>query len=182
MAKIVAGLFVSVDGVMEAPENWAPPLIDEEVGKYIGSASAAADAMLLGRVTYETFAAAFMGDKQDDPFATLMTNTPKYVVSATLDTAEWENTTLISGDVAEQITKLKEQPDTHIYVNGSPTLVQWLLREGLLDELWLMVFPVVVGSGRHLFEDDGGQLPLKLTESKAYGTGVVSLRYEPAAG
>ncbi len=181
MGKIVAGLFISADGVMEAPENWAPPLIDEEVGQYIGSQSAAADVMLLGRVTYETFAQAFMGAKQDDPFAALMTSTPKYVVSATLDTTEWENSTLVSGDIAEQIAKLKEQPETRIYVNGSPTLVQWLLRQGLLDELWLMLFPVLVGSGRRLFEDDGGQLPLKLTESKTYATGVVSLRYEPAA-
>ncbi len=180
MRKITAGLFVSVDGVMEAPENWAPPLIDEEAGQAIGAQAAAADTMLLGRVTYETFAAAFMGDKQDDPFAAQMTNTPKYVVSTTLQRAGWKNSALVSGDIAGQIGKLREQPGTNIAVSGSPTLVRWLLREGLLDELWLLVFPVIVGGGRHLFEDGAGQLPLKLTESKTYRTGVVSLRYEPA--
>jgi dihydrofolate reductase len=182
MRKIVAELFVSVDGVIEAPENWAPDLLDEQIKQEIGSATAAADTLLLGRVTYQTFAKAFTGAKQDDPFGIQMTNMPKYVVSATLDRVDWKNSTLITGDVAEQIAKLKEPTGKDISVSGSPTLVQWLMREGLLDELWLLLFPLVVGTGRRLFDDDGDQLPLKLAECKNYRTGVASLRYEkPAA-
>ncbi len=182
MRKIIAGLFMSVDGVMDGPENWAPPLIDAEVGGGIGAQAASADTLILGRKSYETFAEAFMGEKKDDPFGIQMTNTPKYVVSTTLDKAEWANTTLISGDFAEQITKLKEQPGSNIAVSGSLSLVEWLTREGLLDELTLWLFPVIVGGGRRLFQDGGGQSPLKLVESNSYSTGVVSLRYEQAAG
>ena len=116
----------------------------------------------------------------DDPVAAHMSK-PKYVVSTTLDsTDEWPNSTLRRGDVAGQLTKLKQQPGKDILVIGSATLVRWLLREGVLDQLDLLVFPVIVGHGKRLFDDDGDQIPLKLTGSQAFGVGVVHLTYKKA--
>jgi dihydrofolate reductase len=109
-----------------------------------------------------------------------MNNTPKYVVSKTLDKAEWNNSTLISGNVAEEITKLKQQPGKNIGITGSATLVQSLLQDDLLDELGLMIHPVVVGSGKRLFQEGGGPKGLKLVDSMTFSTGVVSLTYQPA--
>ena len=137
--------------------------------------------MLLGRVTYQEFAAYWPGvSSEDEPFATHMNNTPKYVVSKTLDKAEWNNSTLISGNVAEEITKLKQQPGKNIGITGSATLVQSLLQDDLLDELGLMIHPVVVGSGKRLFQEGGGPKGLKLVDSMTFSTGVVSLTYQPA--
>ena len=133
--------------------------------------------MLLGRVTYETFAAAFAG--QTGGVADVMNNTPKVVVSTSLKTADWQNSTLITGDVAQAITALKQQPGKNIGIGGSPTLVQWLLRAGLLDELSLFVFPIVLGKGKRLFEGGGDPLSLKLLDSKTFSTGVVRLAYGP---
>jgi dihydrofolate reductase len=109
-----------------------------------------------------------------------MNNTPKYVVSSTLDTVEWNNSTLIKGNIAEEITKLKQQPGKNIGITGSATLVQSLLQDDLLDELGLMIHPVVVGVGRRLFKDGGDLKELKLVDSKTFSTGVVSLTYQPA--
>jgi dihydrofolate reductase len=180
MRKIVAGLFLSLDGVMEAPEVWTKPYMNEEIGREVGAEMAASDAMLLGRVTYETFAAAFTGDKADDPIADRMNGTPKYVVSTTLRRAEWQNTTLVEGDLATELTKLKDQPGKDIAISGSPTLVRALLREGLLDELRLMIFPVVVGSGRRFFDKGFDRTPLEVVSSRALSTGVLVVRYRPA--
>jgi dihydrofolate reductase len=179
MRKIVAGLFVSVDGVVEAPETWSGPYFSPEIGQHIGSMMAAGDTMLLGRATYQTFAASFAGNTSD-PMAAQMNATPKVVVSTTLAGAEWENSTLIRGDVAAEITRLKQQPGKNINISGSATLVAWLLRQGLLDELDLLVFPVVVGHGKRLFDSDGSQTGLKLADSQTYPTGVVRLTYHPA--
>jgi len=137
------------------------------------------DAMLLGRVTYEGFAAAFGG--QSGGMADQMNNTPKFVVSGTLTSADWQNSTLISGDVAGQIRDLKQQPGGGIGMSGSSALITWLLRHGLLDRLDLLVFPVVLGSGKRLFDDPDGQMPFTLTRSEAFSTGVVHLSYEPAS-
>ena len=178
MRKIVAGLFVSLDGVAEAPDTWTGPYFTPEISAHIGSMIADGDTLLLGRVTYEGFAAAFGGDTTGDPMAATMNNFPKVVVSTTLETAEWQNSTLLSGDVAAEITKLKQQPGKNINISGSGTLMAWLLRQGLLDELDLLVFPVVVGHGKRLFEGDGDQVALKLTESGAYDSGVVHLTYQ----
>jgi dihydrofolate reductase len=178
MRKIVAGLFLSVDGVMESPEKWTGPYMDQEVGQAIGSQFAASDTMLLGRRTYETFAGAFAG--RTDPMAAQMNNTPKYVVSTTLKSADWDNSSLITGDLVEEITKLKKQPGKNIGIGGSASLVRWLLRHNLLDELNLIVPPVVVGQGRRLFEDGEAGVPLKLVDSKAFASGVLSLTYAPA--
>jgi dihydrofolate reductase len=181
MRKVTAGLFVSLDGVTESPEKWQLPYFNDEMGEAIGAAMAAADAMLLGRVTYQEFASYWPGVRSEDqPFADYMNNTPKYVVSTTLDTVEWSNSTLIKGNLAEEITKLKQQPGKNIGITGSTTLVQSLLQDDLLDELGLMIHPVVVGSGKRLFEEGGDLKALKLIDSKTFSTGVVSLTYQPA--
>jgi dihydrofolate reductase len=176
MRKIVAGLMVSVDGVVEAPEKWTGQYFTSEIGQVIGSVMAAGDTMLLGRVTYQTFAASFAGNTSD-PMAAGMNAVPKVVVSATLEQAEWENSTLIRGDVAQEITRLKEQPGKNINISGSPTLVTYLLRQGLLDELSLMLFPVVVGGGMRLFDGEGSPAALTLVHCDAFSTGVVHLTY-----
>jgi dihydrofolate reductase len=181
MRKVTAGLFVSLDGVTESPEKWQLPYFNDEMGEAIGAAMAAADAMLLGRVTYQEFASYWPGVRSEDqPFADYMNNTPKYVVSTTLDTVEWSNSTLLKGNLAEEITKLKQQPGKNIGITGSTTLVQSLLQDDLLDELGLMIHPVVVGSGKRLFEEGGDLKALKLIDSKTFSTGVVSLTYQPA--
>ena len=181
MRKIVASLFVSLDGVVEAPETWTGPYFCPEIGQHIGTSFAASDTLLLGRVTYQTFAASFAGDTGGDPMAAQMTATPKVVVSSTLQAAEWENSTLIRGDVATEITRLKQQPGKNIAISGSATLASWLLREGLLDELDLLLFPVGIGHGKRLFSGEG-QVGLTLTGSETFSSGVVHLTYHPASG
>ena len=178
MRKIVAGMMVSVDGVVEAPETWTGPYFTPELGQHVGSLIAAGDTLLLGRVTYQTFAAAFAGNT-GDPMAAQMNATPKVVVSTTLDRADWENSTLIRG-TAEEISRLKEQPGKNINVSGSATLVAWLLRQGLLDVLDLLVFPVVAGHGKRLFGDDGDPAALTLASCEAFPAGVAHLAYHPA--
>ena len=171
--------FITLDGVVEAPEKWTGPYFNDQVGQAIGAMMAQNDAMLLGRVTYEGFAAAFGG--QSGGMADQMNNTQKYVVSSTLTSAGWQNSTLISGvDTAGQIKALKQQPGRNIGMSGSSTLVGWLMRHGLLDRLDLLVFPVVLGSGKRLFSEPDGQVSLTLTGSEALSTGVVHLTYTPA--
>ena len=179
MRQIAAGLFISLDGVIEAPEKWTGPYFNDQVGQAVGALMAGNDAMLLGRVTYEGFAAAFGG--QSGGMADQMNGTPKYVVSSTLASASWQNSTLINGDVAARISGLKRQPGQNIGMSGSSSLVSWLLRHGLLDRLDLLVFPVVLGGGKRLFSELDGQLPLTLAGSQAFGTGVVQLTYTPAS-
>jgi dihydrofolate reductase len=180
MRKIVAGLFVSANGVVEAPDTWTGPYFTPEIGQLIESMMDDADTLLLGRVTYQGFADAFGG--QDGGMAGRMNGFPKVVVSTTLDRAKWQNSTLIGGNVAEEIIKLKQRPGRNINMSGSGTLVTWLLREGLLDQLDLLQFPVVVGRGKRLFEGEGGQAGLTLAASQTFGTGVVHLTYQRAGG
>ena len=178
MRKIVAGLMVSADGVVEAPETWTGPYFSPELGQHVGSLIAAADTLLLGRVTYQTFAASFAG--QSGGMADQMNAFPKVVVSTTLDRADWQNSTLIRGNAAAEITALKQQPGKNINVSGSATLVAWLLRQGLLDELDLLVFPVLAGQGKRLF-GDGGRVELALAGCEAFPAGVAHLTYRPAS-
>ena len=181
MRKVTAGLFVSLDGVVESPEKWQLPYFNDEMGEAVGAAMAATDAMLLGRVTYQEFASYWPGvSVKDQPFADHMNNTPKFVVSTTLaEPLEWQNSTLIQENVAEEIAKLKQQPGKNIGITGSATLVRSLLQDDLLDELSLMVHPIVLGSGKRLFEEGGDQKGLKLVDSKTFSTGVVYLTYQP---
>ncbi|MBW3632870.1 MAG: dihydrofolate reductase family protein [Chloroflexi bacterium] len=181
MRKIVAGLFVSLDGVYEAPDQWHFPYFNDEMGEAVDAQIAAADAMLLGRVTYQEFAAYWPQQSNDDvDIASFMNETPKYVVSNSLDAVDWQNSTLINGDVAQELNTLKQQPGKDIAITGSGTLVRNLLRDDLLDELRLLVHPIVVGSGKRLFEGTD-QKALELVDSKTFSTGVLYLTYRPAA-
>lgn len=178
MRKIVAGLHVSADGVVEAPETFTGPYFSPEIGQVIGSLVAAGDTMLLGRVTYQTFAAAFAG--QSGGIADALNAIPKVVVSSTLESADWENSTLLKENVAEAITELKKQDGKNINVSGSIDLVRWLLAEGLLDELDLLVFPVVLGRGKRVFAESDKQYTLDLVSSEAFPNGVLHTVYHPA--
>ncbi|NUR86096.1 MAG: dihydrofolate reductase [Nonomuraea sp.] len=178
MRKITAGLFVSLDGVVEAPETWHFPYFDDEMGQAVGRQMEAADGMLLGRRTYEEFAAHWPHqDPEKNPLAESMNARAKYVVSTTLTAPAWQNTQVVT---LAGLAALKEQPGRNLSVVGSATLVVSLLREGLLDELELLVHPIVVGSGKRLFDDARGQIPLQLTSSVTFGTGVLNLIYKRA--
>ena len=137
----------------------------------------ASEALLLGRVTYEGFAAAW--PSVENEFADKFNSMPKYVVSSTLETAEWNNSTVLNGEVAEEVAKLKQEHDGDIVVHGSARLVQALIEHDLVDELRLMVFPVVLGSGKRLFGETSDKKRLRLTDSKTVGDGVEILIYEP---
>jgi dihydrofolate reductase len=182
MRKIVAGTFLSLDGVMESPDQWHFPYFDEAMGEAVGSQMAESDAMLLGRVTYQEFASYWPQQPDDTPGAEFMNPTKKYVVSTTLSNVdEWQNSTLIDGNnFVEEIKRLKASPGKNLNVTGSAKLIQSLLREGLLDELRLLVHPIVVGKGKRLLDGDIGQVPLKLVDSQTFDTGVLYLTYVPA--
>lgn len=181
MRKIVAGLFISLDGVIEAPDQWHFPYFNDEMGEAVGSQMAAADTMLLGRVTYQEFAGYWPHQGSDVEGADYMNTTPKLVVSTTLKSVDdWQNSTLLTGNLVEELTRLKQQSGKNIGITGSATLVRSLLRDGLLDELRLLVHPIVVGKGKHLFADGGDQIALKLVDAQTFSTGVLYLTYEPA--
>ena len=179
MRKIVAGLFISLDGVVEAADQWMGPWFNAELGQTVGSLMAVQDAMLLGRVTYHEFAGHW--PHQTGEMADTMNGTAKYVVSGTLPSADWRNTTLIpAASALADIAELKQKPGQNIGMTGSGTLVSSLLREGLLDELHLLVFPLVVGSGKRLFGTPGDKLPLELLGSATFQSGVVHVTYANA--
>jgi dihydrofolate reductase len=178
MRKIIAGMFISLDGVVEAPETWHFPYFNDEMGEAVGSPMGEAGAaVLLGRTTYEAFAAHW--PHQNDQFADILNNIPKYVVSTTLKTAEWNNSTLIGDNVAERLAELKEEPGGLISVIGSGTLIRSLLDYELLDELRLLVHPILVGSGLRLFPEGTTRRGLKLINSQTFKTGVLNLAYGP---
>jgi dihydrofolate reductase len=178
--RVIATELVSVDGVMESSEEWAFPYSNDELEQANASGMAASDAMLLGRVTYEALAAYWPNQPGGTPMVDYINSVPKFVVSRTLEEPlEWNNSTLIEGNVAEQIAELKRQPGKDIGIVGSGTLVWALLQDDLLDELRLMVHPIVMGSGKRLFEEGGDQKALKLVDSKTFGTGVLYLIYQP---
>jgi dihydrofolate reductase len=182
MRKIIALELVSVDGVIESPEEWAFSYSNDEMNEANASGMAASDALLLGRVIYEGLAAFWPNQPGGDPMVDYINSVPKYVVSTTLEEPlEWNNSTLIKGNVVDEITNLKRQPGKDITIIGSAAFVRSLLREGLLDELKLMVHPIVLGSGKRLFEDGVDREVLELVDSKTFGTGVVSLTYRPSS-
>jgi dihydrofolate reductase len=184
--KVVVSEFVSLDGVMEDP-SWESPFRGEEQEKFKFDELVAADALLLGRTTYEDFAAAWpdMMEHYEGPrrealgeYTDMMNGYPKHVASTTLkEPLGWNNSTLIKGDIPEEVSSLKQQEGKDILVFGSAQLVRTLMRHGLVDELRLMVFPIIVGKGKHLFEDGEDGRILELVDSKTFGTGVVSLAY-----
>ena len=178
MRKVVAGLFMTLDGVVESPDKWQEHF-DEDMGEAMMEQLSSQDAVLLGRVTYQEWAS-YWPTATDEPFASFINSTPKYVFSTTLDSVEeWKNSTLIKGDLAQEIAKLKRLPGKNIGTAGSPTLVYSLLEQGLLDELILLVHPVVVGNGKRLFQDGGSLKRLNLLSSKTTRTGTVILTYQP---
>jgi dihydrofolate reductase len=181
MRNVVASLFLSLDGVMEAPETWHFPYFNNEMGAAIGEGMSSTGAFLLGRRTYEQWAAYWPAQPSGaNPMADVINTTPKFVASTTLDEVTWQNSTLLNGNLAEEVTRLKEQAGKDISISGSATLVRSLLAEGLLDELRLMIHPVVLGRGGRLFENGTRQTPLALVDSQTFSTGVLNLTYRPA--
>ncbi len=188
MRRVVVSEFVTLDGVMEAPDQWSFPFWNDEAATFKSEELFASDALLLGRVTYEGFAAAWPSRSDGgsnaaaevNAFADRMNSIAKYVVSTTLHKAEWDNSTIIGGNVADEVAKLKAMPGRDILVGGSAQLVQTLTRHGLVDVYRLLVYPVVRGSGKRLFAD-GSAATLRLVEAKPFSSGVVALTYQPAA-
>lgn len=186
MGKIVVTEFVSLDGVIEDPGGsedfehggWSFEIDrGEEGNRFKLEETMEAEAQLLGRVTFEGFAEAW--PSREGEFADKFNQMPKYVFSSTLSEPEWDNSTVLSGDLAAEVTKLKEEVDGVILVAGSARLVQALIEHDLVDELRLMVFPVVLGSGKRLFGETGAKKPLRLLDSQLVGEGVSILVYEP---
>ena len=189
MGRIVVTEFVSLDGVMEDPGGaegyehggWSFQVSRGDEGdKFKLDELVDAEAQLLGRVTYEGFAKAWPSITDEAGFAEKMNSMPKYVVSSTLTNPEWQNATVLSGDVAEEVSKLKQEVDGNILVAGSAQLVQALIEHDLVDELRLMVYPVVLGSGKRLFGTTNDKKALRLADSKVVGDGVQILVYESA--
>jgi len=187
MGRIVVTEFVSLDGVMEDPggsENFRHGGWSFEIGrgdegdKFKLDEAFASEALLLGRRTYEGFAAAW--PSREGEFADKFNTMPKYVVSSTLAAPEWQNSTVLKGDLGTEVTKLKQEYDGDIVVHGSAQLVQTLLEQDLVDELRLMVYPIVLGSGKRIFGELNDKKPLRLVDSKIVGDGVAILTYEPA--
>ena len=177
MRSVNAWLFVTLDGVIEAPEKWV--IADDEMFAATEADYAKSDALLLGRRTYETFAASWPQRGSEIPNADWMNNTRKYVASTTLKSPEWNNSTVIDGDVAEAVARLKQEDGKNIIVNGSGALVRSLMSNHLLDELRLFVHPVVVGTGIRLFDKESDSVELGLVDAHPYANGVISLTYKP---
>jgi dihydrofolate reductase len=180
MGQILVHEFISLDGVFEAPKWTMEYGFDPKMGEAIGGIMGPSKAILLGRQTFEEFAPAWSGRTADqDPGAPFMNESPKYVVSGTLETADWNNSTILGPYSADKIRSLKEEVDGGIYVSGSGTLVRAMLADGLVDELNLFVYPLVLGSGVRLFGDS----PVKFTlaQTRSYDNGVLYLAYRPSA-
>jgi dihydrofolate reductase len=193
MRKLVVGTFLTVDGVMQAPGGpdedreggfqhggWSVNYWDDVMGQIIVESTLHADALLLGRKTYDIFAAHWPLVGGDDPIAAKLNSVPKYVASRTLDNVTWNNSTLIQGDVAKAVAELKEQSGGEIQVTGSGDLIQTLIEHDLVDEYRLWVFPVVLGDGKRLFATGAVPSALKLVDTKTSSTGVAIHTYERA--
>jgi dihydrofolate reductase len=180
MGKIVSNFFMSLDGVVESPDQWHTPYFNDEMGAAVGRGMETNRAFLMGRVLYEEWAAYWPDKGDEDPFAEFFNNIPKYVVSNSLTTATWNNTTIVSGEVPQQLQEIKDQTNGDIVISGSPTLVRSLLDEGLVDELRVLLHPIVVGNGARLFENTTSH-GLELVAHEVFSTGVLNLTYAPAA-
>ena len=179
MRKVYAGLFSSIDGVVEAPSEWQPGF-DAEMGAALSRMLEEQDAVLLGRVTFTEWAG-YWPTSADEPFASWINNAPKYVASSTLDSVgHWPNSTLIKGPIADFLAELRQQDGGTIGVSGSPSLVRSLIEQGLLDELTLMISPVVAGGGRkRLFADDAALTKFELAEAQPTSSGALIATYRP---
>lgn len=193
MKKIVVGTFLTLDGVMQAPGDskedieggfkkggWQMPYFDADAGKIMDESMAETKAMLLGRKTYQIFAAYWPTAPADDPMAQQMNNMPKYVASKTLKKLDWNNSTLIGKNLAQDVAKLKQDGTGVISVIGSGVLAQSLMKLGLVDEYTLWFHPLVLGGGKRLFADGVVPLNLKLVDTRTTGSGILVLTYRPA--
>jgi dihydrofolate reductase len=180
MRKVTAGLFSSIDGVVEAPNEWQPAF-DEEMGAVLSRMLDEQDAILLGRVTFTEWAG-YWPASTDEPFASYINSTQKYVASSTLESVgQWPNSTLIKGSVADFLAELRRQDGGTIGTAGSPSLVRSLIEQGLLDELTLMISPVVAGGGRkRLFADDAALTRFELAHAQPTSSGAIIATYRPA--
>ena len=176
MRKIIVSAMVSLDSAVENPQRWSFDYANDEFMKYASDQLNAADALIMGRVTYEGFAQAWPARAGADAFADRMNSLPKYVASKTLKKAEWSNSTLISGGLVEATGKIKNSTSGHIVIYGSASLVGQLMPRGLIDEYALMVFPIILGRGTKLFPSDISR-KLALIESQQFGDGIMLLRY-----
>ena len=192
--KLIVGTFLSLDGVMQGPGGpdedrdggfdlggWLVPYADEDMGQFMVESITSTEAFLLGRKTYEIFAAHWPNvTDESDPIATSLNSKPKYVASRSLDKVEWNNSTLLEGDVAQAVAKLKSQPGGNLQVQGSGELAQTLMQHNLVDEYRLLVYPVVLGKGKRLFRDGNVPAALRLVDTKTTSTGVTVQTYESA--
>jgi dihydrofolate reductase len=182
MARIVSNFFISMDGVVERPDQWHFPYFDDEMGEIVGAGMANTAAILMGHRLYDEWSQ-YWPAQGDQDFGAVINGTQKYVLSHDAFDPDWANTTVISGpddaSVAEQVRALKERTDGDITMSGSATTVRWLIAQGLLDELALLVHPIAVARGQRLFEDTG-TVPLTLLSSATLPTGVLHVRYAPA--
>src|SRR5438067_2250646 len=180
MRKIKSNFFISLDGVVESPDKWHFPYFDDEMGAAVGAGFATADAMLMGRILYQEWAA-YWPEHADEPFGDVLNSIKKYVISDSLTAAEWQNSEIISGNVAQKLADIKAGDGGDIAMSGSPTTARWLLREGLLDELNLLVHPILVGGGlARLFPPDEPSIPLELRSVQTFKTGVLNVSYAQA--
>lgn len=179
MRKVIVSTYVTLDGVMDDPTAWSLDYFDDEAGKYATELLFGSGGLLLGRNTYESFVAAWPS-RAGDPFADKINGMPKYVASTTLEELDWENATLIEGDVPDAVAKLKEEPGQDLLIYGCRELMHSLLERDLIDEYRIWVHPVVVGSGRRLFKDGVDGFKLTLTDTKVLPSGVAIHTYESA--
>jgi dihydrofolate reductase len=184
MRKIVAQLFISLDGVVEAPHEWHFPYFDDEMGTAVDAVLGRTDTLLLGRETYDSFAGAWpereAAGGEDAPFAKILGDTLKIVVSSRQLEFTWRNSEQLQGDLVPAVTALKKEGDGTVAVSGSVSVVRQLLAAGLLDELNLLVHPIAVRKGMRLFDEGDAPLPLRLVSSETFETGVLNLVYAPA--
>jgi dihydrofolate reductase len=180
VGRIVSNFFISLDGVVESPDKWHFPYFDDAMGEIIGSGMSTSTAMLMGRTLYDEWSSYWPEQGPEVPFSEFINSVPKYVLSSTLTNPSWQNTTVITHDAAARVQKLKDSTAGDIAMSGSATTVRWLLANGLVDELALLLHPIAVGSGQRLFEDTP-TYPLELLSSATLDTGVLHLRYAPAS-
>ncbi|MGP3924572.1 dihydrofolate reductase family protein [Streptomyces sp. 8N616] len=184
MRKITAGLFISLDGVVEAPDQWHFPYFNDEMGAAVDATLGAADTLLFGRKTYDSFAGAWpereAAGGEDAGFAKTLGDARKIVVSNQELEFTWRNSEQLEGDLVDAVTALKNEPGGNIALSGSVSVVRQLLAAGLLDELHLLVHPIAVRKGMRLFDEGETPIPLKLISSETFRTGVLNLVYAPA--
>jgi dihydrofolate reductase len=178
MGKIVSNFFISLDGVVESPDKWHFPYFDEQMGAAIGNGMQSTGAFLMGRRLYDEWSEYWPQQGPEQPFSEFINSIPKYVVSGSLTDAGWNNTTVLPGD-PDRLRQVKDQTEGNLTMSGSATTVRWLLANGLLDELHLLVHPIAVGSGQRLFEGTP-TYPLKLVSQETFDSGVLYTVYAPA--